>query len=69
MKLAVVAAHLLKVPAPSMPSAETAGANVSIGFAAFDRMVAMVINELIAHGEVQHGRIGTGIQVLTRYLG
>ncbi len=42
-----------------------AGANVGIGFAVPSSMAATVMNQLIAHGEVQRGRLGIGIQDLT----
>ncbi|MXN53221.1 Do family serine endopeptidase [Shinella sp. AETb1-6] len=42
-----------------------AGANVGIGFAVPSSMAITVMNQLIAHGEVQRGRLGIGIQDLT----
>jgi serine protease DegQ len=41
-----------------------AGANVGIGFAVPSSMAVTVMNQLIAHGEVQRGRLGIGIQDL-----
>ncbi|MEB3045477.1 DegQ family serine endoprotease [Rhizobium mulingense] len=42
-----------------------AGANVGIGFAVPSSMAATVMNQLIAHGKVERGRLGIGIQDLT----
>ncbi|AJC78517.1 serine protease Do 2 [Rhizobium etli bv. phaseoli str. IE4803] len=42
-----------------------AGANVGIGFAVPTTMVVSVMKQLIAHGEVQRGRLGVGIQDIT----
>ncbi|PDS35120.1 serine endoprotease DegQ [Rhizobium anhuiense] len=42
-----------------------AGANVGIGFAVPSSIAASVMNQLTAHGEVQRGRLGIGIQDLT----
>ncbi|MHC2301866.1 Do family serine endopeptidase [Rhizobium mongolense] len=42
-----------------------AGANVGIGFAVPSSIAVSVMNQLTAHGEVQRGRLGIGIQDLT----
>lgn len=45
-----------------------AGANVGIGFAVPSSMAATVMNQLIAHGKVERGELGIGIQDLTPEL-
>lgn len=45
-----------------------AGGNVGIGFAIPSNMVAVIMNQLIAHGEVRRGRVGVTVQAMNEEL-
>src|SRR5262249_55455988 len=45
-----------------------AGGNVGIGFAIPSNMVAVIMGQLIAHGEVRRGTLGMGVQPLNAEL-